>query len=274
MKISEYEVKVVAGNSPVREFYHNVNNETKCFIESRFGSEYKIVVKNNGCKKVLAIIGIDGLNCVTGDKSDGYSGRGYIIPAYSSREITGWRISDDSVSAFKFDRKDKGYAASQGMAENSGIISVNIISEKEVKTQLPEINWDKYEKSAPEIPIKPWHDPYPYSPFYKSYDVTYDVICGDSSIPPTINYMCSLSSNVSETKGTSLDSSTSWGDQKEDKIKRVGFDKDKIVSSFNIFYSTRRTLEKMGIVFTKTKEIDLPSGFTGGYCKIPTNWRG
>src|SRR5687768_12231955 len=110
MNQANYELQVLVNGRPVKEFYHSVEGTAQTFIEARESTPYTLRVKNNSYRKILAIVAVDGLNVVTGDKSDGYKGRGYIIQPYSAVEIKGFRVSDDEVGQFVFTPKSEGYA--------------------------------------------------------------------------------------------------------------------------------------------------------------------
>jgi len=138
MNSNQYSIEVLVGGRPVREFSKNMDGEYRTFIEGREGSEYQIRIRNGSHKKLLAIAAVDSINVVTGDVSDGYKGRGYIIQPYDSVTIKGYRESDNTVGAFKFTNKHSSYASEKGFEKNSGIIAVNLIEEKEQPVKIIE----------------------------------------------------------------------------------------------------------------------------------------
>ena len=110
------------------------NHQGKTFIEAKNGSEYVIEIKNNHWKRVLAVGSVDGLNILTG-KSASDTDTGYIIGAYSSERIKGFRFSDNEWAMFKFGYKFYGntYAQSKedGSEKNCGVIGLRIFYEQE-----------------------------------------------------------------------------------------------------------------------------------------------
>ena len=119
----------------------------KTFIEAHNGSEYVIEIKNNHYKRILAVGSVDSLNVLTG-KTATPNDSGYIIGAYSSEKIKGFRFSDDEWAMFKFGYKFYGntYAQSKndGSEKNCGVIGVKFFYEKEpvVVYSSPPVQWN------------------------------------------------------------------------------------------------------------------------------------
>ena len=110
------------------------NHQGKIFIEAKNGSEYVVQINNNHWKRVLAVGSVDGLNILTG-KTASEKDSGYIVGAYSSEKIKGFRFSDTEWAMFKFGYKFNGntYAQSKedGSERNCGVIGLRIFYEKE-----------------------------------------------------------------------------------------------------------------------------------------------
>jgi hypothetical protein len=114
------------GTSKIPEYGH----KGLTFVEGRRGQPYSLKLRNDSAQRVLAVVTIDGLNVVDGQPCTPKS-RGYIVPAYSSVDIDGWRTSLAEVHQFKFEAKDGSYAKSTtGEVQNCGIISAKFFSEK------------------------------------------------------------------------------------------------------------------------------------------------
>jgi len=125
-----FDLNITVNGNRCKQYHH----QGKTFIEAKEGSEYVIEVKNNYWKRVLAVGSVDGLNVLTG-KTAHESDSGYIIGAYSSEKIKGFRFSDDEWALFKFGYKFNGktYAQSKedGSEKNCGIIGLRFFYEKE-----------------------------------------------------------------------------------------------------------------------------------------------
>jgi hypothetical protein len=138
------------------------NHQGKTYIEAKNGSEYVIEIKNNHYKRILAVGSVDGLNVLTG-KAASDTDTGYIIDAYSSEKIKGFRFSDSEWAMFKFGYKFDGktYAQSKedGSEKNCGVIGLRIFYEKEPIVTTTIIN-------NPVPYYVPYYQPWPSWPYY------------------------------------------------------------------------------------------------------------
>ena len=125
-----FDLNITVNCSRCKQYYH----QCKTFIQANPGSEYVIEIKNNHSKRVLAVGSVDGLNVLTG-KAASNNDTGYIVGAYSSEKIKGFRISDTEWALFKFGYKFNGntYAQSKedGSEKNCGVIGMRFFYEKE-----------------------------------------------------------------------------------------------------------------------------------------------
>lgn len=282
-------VEILVGGKPIKEHSAEVNNGIQTFVEGKIGSNYSIKINNGSGEKLLAIVAIDGLNCVSGKPCDGISGRGYICPRGEVIEIQGFRISDSEIAKFQFSDKNQGYAATKGKTRNSGVISVNLIKEKQETLTINTSEGIKtYPKPNPLPYYPPYPSPYPVKP-YKPTDFWYATPNDDCLNTPSYrtrgmslgneNQTKSLSVNYMavvgpETPISSPDLGTAFGAKTLDTITRKHFEKGEIHSTFNIYYGSRKFLEEIGVEFKPKKIVDLPTGFSDkDYCQPPANWK-
>jgi len=87
------------------------------------GERYSIVVTNRTEVDVEAVASVDGLDVLDGKNAD-FGKRGYLVPAWGSVEIDGFRQSNDNVAAFRFGSVRDSYAARTGSDRNVGVIGV------------------------------------------------------------------------------------------------------------------------------------------------------
>lgn len=130
MKFDLFELSVAVpskhGTSKIPEYGH----AGLTFVEGRRGQPYTLKLRNDSAGRVLAVVSIDGLSVVDGQPCTPQS-RGYVVPAYSSVDIDGWRTSLSEVRRFKFEAKDQSYAkGTTGEVQNCGVIAVKYFSEK------------------------------------------------------------------------------------------------------------------------------------------------
>ena len=145
-----FDLNILVNGNRCKQYQH----QGKTFIEAKNGSEYVIEIKNNHYKRILAVGSVDGLNVLTG-KAASDTDTGYIIGAYSSEKIKGFRFSDDEWAMFKFGYKFYGntYAQSKedGSEKNCGVIGLRVFYEKEPIVTTTIIN----------NPV-PYYQPWPY----------------------------------------------------------------------------------------------------------------
>lgn len=128
------DMRVLVNGRPCREYSH----KGMVFIESRHGTNYTVKLKNDNSHRVMVVLSVDGLDVITGKPAE-ETNKGYIVDAYSSTEIKGYRISDNDSASFVFTSKGKSYATKspEGKARNNGVIGVRVFREKE-KPQPPQ----------------------------------------------------------------------------------------------------------------------------------------
>ncbi len=111
MHKSNYGLELLVNGRPVKEYY----KDNKSFVESRNGTEYTLRFRNNSWKRVMAILSVDGIEVLKG-KAAVEADNGYIVDAFSSIEVKGYRIDDKNVAAFKFAETAQGYNVTVGAA--------------------------------------------------------------------------------------------------------------------------------------------------------------
>jgi len=197
------EIQITVNGSRCKQY----SFQGKTFIQANPGSEYVIEVKNNHGKRTLAVGSVDGLNVLTGKTAD-EKDTGYIIGAYTSEKIKGFRFSDDEWALFKFGYKFNGntYAQSKedGSEKNCGVIGIKFFYEKE-PIVLTSTNW-------------PWYSAFSTSASYclnsgaisPSQIYNYSTGAGGTSYTSNVNYQ---SNNLGESNlyGSNSDSMNKGG---------------------------------------------------------------
>jgi len=93
------------------------------------GAEYTLRVCNDGPRRVVAILSVDGLSVLNG-KPASEEHPGYVVAPFSHVIIPGWRRSKDTVAAFRFVDLAGSYAARVGRPENVGVIGLVAFEEQ------------------------------------------------------------------------------------------------------------------------------------------------
>ena len=122
-----YRVRIVGPSMhDLRTFQH----DGRSYVLGTVGERYAIVLSNPTALRVEAVISIDGLDAIDGTPADYAHKRGYILPAYGSATIEGFRTSIDQVATFRFSSVADSYAGRLGQARDVGVIGVAFFPEK------------------------------------------------------------------------------------------------------------------------------------------------
>lgn len=299
-----YELNILVNGNRCKQYHH----DGKIFIEAKQNSEYSLEIKNNTYQRILAVGSVDGLNVIDGNTATTNS-PGYIIDPYSSIKIDGFRISNNEVSKFVFDYKNKNnsYAASKedGSEVNVGAIGIMVFLEKKkydytysyttnkvpVKavTSESDVDYilDQIQKKikGPKIPPclkKPVLDFQLGS--YCSNIPTFCPSPQEGNMLKGMGFGTVSSANDEQydynwetkeySREASFDMATKWGDVKESKVTHVNFDKeDSPVSVMPIYYASRQSLIDMGVPITTEKKISFPEAFPTQYATPPKGWK-
>jgi hypothetical protein len=100
------------------------------------GERYSLAVENRTGQRYEVVATVDGLDVLDGEDGS-YSKRGYLINAYSSVEIDGFRRSEAEVAAFRLGDVARSYAASKGKARNVGVIGFALFAERQPVVYAP-----------------------------------------------------------------------------------------------------------------------------------------
>jgi hypothetical protein len=119
----------------------------KLYVAGAPGHRYGVRIVNRTNSRVLTVLSVDGVNAITGQTADPNQS-GYVLGAYDSTEVDGWRKDMSEIAEFNFTNLGDSYAARTGRAGNVGVIGVAVFREK------PHYTWrERDEKIAREAPI-------------------------------------------------------------------------------------------------------------------------
>jgi len=99
------------------------------YIEGRPGHRFSVSMQNLTGERVLAVLSVDGVNAISGQTA-GSSQAGYVLDAYQTVEIRGWRKSYSDIAEFYFTDLPDSYAARTGRPQNVGVIGVAAFRER------------------------------------------------------------------------------------------------------------------------------------------------
>jgi hypothetical protein len=137
----------------MRTFNHN----GRLYVLGDYGSSYQVRIHNDSGSRVEAVLSVDGRDAVSGAVADYTAQRGYVINAYDSITINGFRESFDNVRQFRFTDPGDSYSARRGTPQYLGVIGVAFFPERvyqappRLSTPAPAPSPERY-RSAPNKP--------------------------------------------------------------------------------------------------------------------------
>jgi hypothetical protein len=136
------------GGGSVQTYWH----AGSLYAAGNNGGRYNIRLQNNTGERVEAVVTVDGRDVVSGELGNYKRQRGYVIEAYGSVVIEGFRQSLDQVAAFRFTDIGNSYSARRGSGQHVGVIGVAVFKEYQPRRPQP----------RPPTPIatRPYYEPY------------------------------------------------------------------------------------------------------------------
>ncbi len=101
------------------------------YVLGSYGQRYNIKIHNQTGQRVEAVISVDGRDVVSGRIGDFVNERGYLIDAYATLDVQGFRRSQDEIAAFRFTSPADSYSARMGTPQNVGVIGVAFFPERQ-----------------------------------------------------------------------------------------------------------------------------------------------
>ena len=103
-------------------------HQGRLYVPGTPGERYSVYIANRTAQRVLAVLSVDGINAVTGETANPEQ-NGYVLGAWQSFEINGWRKSMREVASFYFIRLPDSYAARTDRPDHVGVIGVAVFRE-------------------------------------------------------------------------------------------------------------------------------------------------
>lgn len=126
-------IELLQGGRALRQY----NHENRFYVEAPPEGAYEIRLTNNFGRRRMAVISVDGVNIVDGTDAS-VDGPGYVLRAWETITIPGWRRNESKVAKFTFQPQEASLANRTGKGtKNTGIIGVAIFDEKNVPLFVP-----------------------------------------------------------------------------------------------------------------------------------------
>ncbi|HMM76314.1 MAG TPA: hypothetical protein PJ986_11440 [Gammaproteobacteria bacterium] len=100
----------------------------RTWVAGEPGARYALRVRNTTPRRLLAVVSVDGINVLSGE-SAAYGQNGYVIEAWRTVTIDGWRKSLSEAAAFYFTALPDSYAARTGRPQDVGAIGCAMFEE-------------------------------------------------------------------------------------------------------------------------------------------------
>ena len=100
------------------------------YVEGEYNRRYNVRVHNHTGRRVEAVVTVDGRDAISGALGDYARQRGYIVPAYGSVLVEGFRQSHSAVAAFRFTTPGDSYTGRMGTAQHAGVVGVALFRER------------------------------------------------------------------------------------------------------------------------------------------------
>jgi hypothetical protein len=107
---------------PIHEY------EGRLYVAGEPRHQYELRIRNSSSHRVLAVTSVDGVNVISGQTA-AQQQSGYVLDAWDSVQIEGWRKNMDEVATFYFTRLADSYAARTGRPHDVGVIGVALFRE-------------------------------------------------------------------------------------------------------------------------------------------------
>jgi hypothetical protein len=142
-----YELQVLVDGVPESNYRHAGED----YVMGRLGARYTLRVINHTGRRIEAVVSVDGRDVIDGKRADFKGKRGYLVPAWGSIDIDGWRLSAHQAAAFRFASVADSYAARTGSARHVGVIGAAIFPERHVPppVQMPVRPYSPHYETAP-----------------------------------------------------------------------------------------------------------------------------
>lgn len=100
------------------------------------GERYALSIENPTSARFEVVASVDGLDVLDGERAS-VEKRGYLVGAYSTVVIDGFRRSGAEVAAFRLGDVARSYAASKGDAQHVGVIGFALFEERRPVVHAP-----------------------------------------------------------------------------------------------------------------------------------------
>jgi hypothetical protein len=103
----------------------------RSYVLGTLGQRYLLRVRNGSGRRAEVVVSVDGRDVIDG-RPAAWHKRGYLVEPHSEVTIDGFRLSTESVAAFRFSSVPRSYASRMGDARDVGVIGAAVFPERTV----------------------------------------------------------------------------------------------------------------------------------------------
>ncbi len=213
------------------------------YVAGEPGHEYEVRMRNRSAGRVLIVTSVDGVNVING-RTAAANQSGYVLDAYRTVEIDGWRKNMDEVAAFYFTSLPDSYAVRTGRPDNVGVIGIAVFCER---VPYPLLRQQESVAAADAEPLDP------------------------GSRPDAPAAAAESRSDRAKSDGKLGRLGTGHGERHDSGATYTNFERasDEPESVIRIFYDSRRNLVAQGVIPRKYYARNVPDPFPGGFAPDP-----
>ena len=273
-----FDLDILINGKSVSKYPH----EGRVYVEGRRGSEYSLKFTNRSSRRVIAVFSVDGLSVMDGNTAR-FDDAGYVVEAFSSITIPGWRLDNEAIAKFKFGDRKTSYAEKKGAGGNVGVIGCVVFNELQVPHHWFKYNRDECDYGPDLSGSKGIRSPMADSGFDVTWDTnssghTYNASCTNASCTGEERTSGSILRSCSVTPAAAPQLGTEFGRRDSHRVQEIMLSRESTPTTIiEIHYDTRKSLEAMGIVVgAKVVKVSkaFPNESYGIGCTPPSGWRG
>lgn len=231
----------------------------KLYVPGTPGHRYAVRLSNRTGARLLAVLSVDGVNAVSGETASANQS-GYVLDAWESAEINGWRKNLNEIAQFNFTSLPNSYAALTGRPVNVGVIGVAVYTERDDRW----IAQQRIERAPPAS--RPWAKD--SDPSRESSDSE-----GLASAPAAKSQGTESQANASMARSESKRDrlGTGHGDREYSHVGTTRFERASIMpaETLAIWYDSYRNLAARGIIPRRPLASREPNPFPSSFVADP-----
>ena len=222
------DVRVLVGGR-VAPLYTAPGHYDRSYFQAFQGRNYSLLLHNNSDRRVGVLIAVDGLNVISGERSDLSRNEAmYVLGPYEETTIKGWRTSLDEVRRFVFVDEEHSYAERTNQA-NGDMGWIRVLAFQEQRSPWNSIR--KYREGGGAPYGGPGLD---QAPRTKS--------------SPQLQGAPAPEAQMYGNRDEESNPGTGWGDRQRDQVSRTSFHPESSpVDRITLRYEYARGLADLGI---------------------------